>query len=142
MAEVTGLEGYDELIMALKGAENVAAHPEIKAAYLDEATDLKGEVERRAPGRLKEVVVGKLFKRTYRDLISFVAFDRHKRVGGDTIGRVAHLVEYGHGGPKPAPPHPFFRPAVRAYAIGRHVQVGISKALEAVWTSGKPSIKS
>jgi HK97 gp10 family phage protein len=24
----------------------------------------------------------------------------------------SHLVEYGHGGPHPAPPHPFFRPAV------------------------------
>jgi HK97 gp10 family phage protein len=23
----------------------------------------------------------------------------------------AHLVEFGHGGPQPAPPHPFFRPA-------------------------------
>ena len=23
----------------------------------------------------------------------------------------AHLVEYGHGGPAPAPPHPFVRPA-------------------------------
>lgn len=23
----------------------------------------------------------------------------------------AHLVEYGHGGPHPAPPHPFMRPA-------------------------------
>lgn len=23
----------------------------------------------------------------------------------------AHLVEYGHGGPAPAPPHPFIRPA-------------------------------
>ncbi len=23
----------------------------------------------------------------------------------------AHLVEYGHGGPHPAPPHPFIRPA-------------------------------
>jgi len=26
----------------------------------------------------------------------------------------AQLVEYGHGGPKPAPPHPFMRPAYEA----------------------------
>jgi len=26
----------------------------------------------------------------------------------------AHLVEYGHGGPQPAPPHPFLRPAFDA----------------------------
>lgn len=25
--------------------------------------------------------------------------------------RIAHLVEFGHGGPHPAPPHPFMRPA-------------------------------
>lgn len=25
--------------------------------------------------------------------------------------KIAHLVEYGHGGPHPAPPHPFMRPA-------------------------------
>jgi HK97 gp10 family phage protein len=24
----------------------------------------------------------------------------------------AHLIEYGHGGPSPAPPHPFLRPAL------------------------------
>lgn len=28
----------------------------------------------------------------------------------------AHLVEGGHGGPHPAPPHPFWEPAVRAHA--------------------------
>jgi HK97 gp10 family phage protein len=27
-------------------------------------------------------------------------------------GNVAHLVEFGHGGPHPAPPHPFMRPAL------------------------------
>lgn len=26
----------------------------------------------------------------------------------------AHLVEFGHGGPHPAPPHPFMRPAIDA----------------------------
>lgn len=24
----------------------------------------------------------------------------------------SHLVEYGHGGPRPAPPHPYLRPAL------------------------------
>ncbi|QNN24337.1 hypothetical protein HED60_19355 [Planctomycetales bacterium ZRK34] len=28
--------------------------------------------------------------------------------------KYAHLVELGHGGPKPAPPHPFLRPAFEA----------------------------
>ncbi len=43
---------------------------------------------------------------------------RRKRLGA-TVGmpifedpaRIAHLVEFGHGGPHPAPPRPFMRPA-------------------------------
>ena len=43
------------------------------------------------------------------------------RVGFRTVGengrvndpaKYAHLVELGHGGPRPAPPHPFLRPAL------------------------------
>lgn len=32
----------------------------------------------------------------------------------DKAARHAHLVEYGHGGPHPAPAHPFWAPAVTA----------------------------
>ena len=31
--------------------------------------------------------------------------------GGAEAAKYAHLVEFGHGGPHPAPPHPFMRPA-------------------------------
>ena len=34
--------------------------------------------------------------------------------GAENPGRIAHLVEFGHGGPHPAPPHPFMRPAFEA----------------------------
>lgn len=41
--------------------------------------------------------------------------DGKKSKAGDPIfedpAKIAHLVEYGHGGPHPAPPHPFMRPA-------------------------------
>jgi HK97 gp10 family phage protein len=33
-------------------------------------------------------------------------------VTGVSPSKYAHLVEYGHGGPAPAPPHPFLRPAL------------------------------
>lgn len=40
--------------------------------------------------------------------------DGKKSKAGDPIihrpGNIAHLIEYGHGGPHPAPPHPAFRP--------------------------------
>jgi HK97 gp10 family phage protein len=32
--------------------------------------------------------------------------------GRHVPGNVAHLVEFGHGGPHPAPAHPFMRPAL------------------------------
>lgn len=53
---------------------------------------------------------------------------RRERSSGDTItigvhaaqarayAPHAHLVEFGHGGPAPAPPHPFVRPAFDAKA--------------------------
>ena len=38
-----------------------------------------------------------------------ISYKRHKKA------RHAHLVEGGHGGPRPAPPHPFWEPAVLAH---------------------------
>ena len=41
-----------------------------------------------------------------------------KRGGAVEVGAinspVSHLVEWGHGGPKPAPPHPFVEPAAQS----------------------------
>lgn len=44
----------------------------------------------------------------------------------------AHLVEFGHGGPHPAPPHPFLRPAIDAIRslIPRLVADGLLKLLQ------------
>jgi len=45
-----------------------------------------------------------------RDKITLQVGARRKIGKG---GRHAHLVEFGHGGPKAAPPHPFLEPAVQ-----------------------------
>lgn len=37
--------------------------------------------------------------------------DSQRPGSSDNPGRIAHLVEYGHGGPHPAPAYPFMRPA-------------------------------
>ena len=42
--------------------------------------------------------------------ISIGAYERDQTEMGGYAPH-AHLVEYGHGGPRPAPPHPFVRPA-------------------------------
>ncbi len=44
----------------------------------------------------------------------------------------AHLVEYGHAGPHPAPPHPFFRPAWDECKdeVQRNIAAGLGKTVE------------
>jgi len=45
----------------------------------------------------------------------------------------AHLVEYGHAGPHPAPPHPFVRPAWDGCKeeVKRNIELGLKKTVEA-----------
>lgn len=44
----------------------------------------------------------------------------------------AHLVEFGHGGPQPAPPHPFLRPAADSFAgnAANVIKTGIGELLD------------
>jgi HK97 gp10 family phage protein len=44
----------------------------------------------------------------------------------------AHLVEYGHAGPHPAPPHPFVRPAwdESRDEVERNIAAGLGKIVE------------
>jgi HK97 gp10 family phage protein len=43
----------------------------------------------------------------------------------------AHFVEYGHGGPRPAPPHPFMAPAYEA-TKGRAMELAAQALREAL----------
>lgn len=89
---------------------NEAAQPVLEAA------------QRFAPertGKLKAALkVGKLQKRKGGGY--FIKIGSHK----EDDAFYASFVEFGHGGPRPAPPHPFMRPAYdttkdQAYAIIR-----------------------
>lgn len=57
----------------------------------------------------KSLKMGKL-KLSRRGYYS-ISIGAHK---GEEGARYAHLVEFGHGGPHPAPPHPFMAPAFDA----------------------------
>lgn len=78
------------------------------------------------PGNLRRSLVVKTFK-SKGDGIAFVAVDRK-------MAPHAHLVEFGHGGPKPARTHPFFRPVVDEYShngrLARVVGDAIKKKVE------------
>lgn len=75
------------------------------------------------PGNLKRSIVAKQLRRydANEPAPAIAAVDRK-------IAPHAHLVEYGHGGPAPAPPHPFWRPAIDANI--ETVQQLILRALE------------
>jgi HK97 gp10 family phage protein len=78
------------------------------AAFINEsALDIAKQVAKDAKASVN-VVTGNLKK-------SIRAKKSKFEDGGAIVQASAphsHLVEFGHGGPKPAPPHPFLRPAL------------------------------
>lgn len=73
---------------------------------------------RKKTGNLKLSHKSKRFRNKIKGApATFVAIDYRK-------GPHAHLVEFGHGGPAPAPPHPFFRPAVDEFKTGYESKCG------------------
>lgn len=65
---------------------------------------------RHPPSALKNAIEAKIRVDPVKETLAEVgvSYKRHKEA------RHAHLVEYGHGGPRgPAKPHPFMEPAVR-----------------------------
>jgi len=70
---------------------------------------------------LQDAIFAVKGKRATGRMVSFAAALRNGEEGPSVIVGVdrkrepeAHLVEYGHGGPHPAPAHPFMRPAAQA----------------------------
>ena len=59
-------------------------------------------------GRLRKSIRAKAYKSSSRLPVA-----AYVEAGGEGA-RQAHLVEAGHRGPRPAPPHPFLEPAVQA----------------------------
>lgn len=109
--------GMDELLKRLRGLDvELLGDPGLVAALKKDAIVLKNSIRSRAPrgetGNLKRSLKGDAFKdQNPLNPAAYVTVDRREGAGG----RHAHLVEFGHGGPAPAPAHPFFRPAVRAF---------------------------
>jgi len=78
-------------------------------ALLKAARKVRKRIKQKAPrgptGKLKKAAYAKALPATMnRPTVAFAGI-RARRAPH------AHLVEYGHAGPHPAPPHPFLRPA-------------------------------
>jgi len=95
--EITGMDKVEKLIAkhleenSKKIAMQIAKDAKASAAFKDQS------------GKLRKSIKTK--KSKYPD-------GGHIVKAGGKGARQAFLVEYGHGGKKPAPPHPFLRPAL------------------------------
>ena len=92
-------------------------------------------------GRLRKTIRAKAYKSSAR--LPVAAYIE----AGGAGARQAHLVEAGHRGPRPAPPHPFLEPAVQAAqqragqiirTIFERQTLKVAAALRRKFPTGKP----
>lgn len=107
-ARVTGLNTFmrnTELLKKFKDDDEFKE--DIRQIGERMRSDMVVKINRKT-GNLERSIVAKVF-RSPGPSTAFVAINYR-------YGPHAHLVEHGHGGPQPAPPHPFFSPVVRAWS--------------------------
>lgn len=106
------LTGDVELMAALNKLPIVVGGKVMKNAIRAGGRAIRAAVIERAPigptGNLKANIVAKLVVYKESETAALIIGGKYGRYGK---GAHAHLVEFGHGGPAPAPPHPFMRPA-------------------------------
>lgn len=97
---------------------------------LDQAKLVRDRIREKAPrgptGNLKRAAYAKaLPPTTTQPAVAFAGIRPR-------VAPHAHLVEYGHGGPHPAPAHPFVRPAWDGMKeqVKRNIELGLKKAVE------------
>lgn len=104
--EVEGLEELNNNILKLIKA---VGPEESEPILLKQAVLLRNDIRERAPkgptGNLKKSLLAGTLKRREHESAGPAIVSYNAKVAPH-----AKLVEYGHGGPHPAPPHPFFRP--------------------------------
>jgi HK97 gp10 family phage protein len=124
------IEGLDEFNDALDGLVNAVTAEEMKKVYTEAA-----HIGKRA---IIEMHDRTLTPKTgnYRAAIFAGRGDQAKPSAlfgvSPKIAPHSHLVEFGHGGPAPAPPHPVVRPAVAqsARSITQHVVNGLEDIIK------------
>lgn len=124
-------------VRAFKGAEEAFGATPLKECLLPIAKRIRDRAKTyvrrsnkaKSPGylHLVDAVFAAEGKKDHPSVI--VGVDRKKAPH-------AHLVEFGHGGPHPAPAHPFLRPALTAFKraavdlMGREIKQRIINKLE------------
>ena len=114
-------EGFGDLAAQLRELAEKASGPAANKALTAGARPIFEEMSHQATidpkkrsGNLYESIkvgnVSQTVRKTDYKASKKITIGAHKREMG-AYAPHAHLVEYGHGGPAPAPPHPFVRPA-------------------------------
>jgi len=113
------LHGDKALMRAMNLLPDKVYNKVVKQAVNQAATPIRKQAQKNAPvgktGNLKRNIIkkSKLYK-NQAVVLSVVGGQYKKDPSEEGSANHAHLVEFGHGGPKPAPPHPFMRPAFDA----------------------------
>ncbi len=122
------IKGMDNLERQFGKLTSLLDDREIEDAFLAGARAMRDRMRQRIhriTGVLWSAVVAKRFKNKIKGQpAAFVAINAKKAAW-------AHNVEYGHGGPQPAPAHPFFRPVVDdANMNGNYIVQAVAKAIQ------------
>jgi HK97 gp10 family phage protein len=119
------VEGIEETVAALRAVNDVFAVDKVKTVLMRVAVRVRDRAKalcRVGTGITKQNVGnGMVFwkqREHLRDLI-FAAYGKRNDpsvIAGVDLKKAphAHLVEFGHGGPHPAPAYPYMRPAAHA----------------------------
>ena len=136
------LEGIPKAIEASRALERRIKRGGMRAALTKATTPILRQAKAMAPresGLLRKSLKRKVKTNTRSDTIT-VIIGADKSVKGTYKGkerrpaRYLHLVELGHGGPRPAAPHPFLRPAYEGNknAVISTYKAELKKAIEKV----------
>ena len=123
------IEGMDDIIKKFKHIATAVDEKDMENNLVEAAMVIRDAAKSMAPvktGKLRESIVAKRYSRQPKGRPgAFVAIDYR-------IAPYAHNVEYGHGGPHPAPAHPFFRPAMdnNMGRVKKMIEAGAMEVIE------------
>lgn len=119
-------EGMDEFQERLAKIVDETTGKEIKDVLMGPAILIRDDARRRVRSKTGKLVKAIFAARGDENKPSVIVGVNFK------IAPHAHLTEFGHGGPRPAPPHPYMRPAIDTNST-RSIQMmkdGFTKIIE------------
>lgn len=105
------LSGFDDLAEALTRLSQLGKSKAINDVLRRAAEPIVQQATANAPGSIaKAIRAGDV---TFKKGVKKITIGVHRKDWHEDE-YIPPYVEYGHGGPRPAPPHPFLRPAYDA----------------------------